>query len=274
MNLEPPPSHVSTFNWIWIKWLYNLYEWVKANILKNYALEVSQGNINGVSWVNKFGRNTGVASGGTEEIWDGSVAYVYPATALMTSISQTADQAAMRGATIEIQGLDANYVLTVQNATLDASDTTTVVTLTTALIRCFRMKVLANVVGDQDIRVHNAGETVDYAIITAGNNQTQMAIWTVPAGKTAYMVNYWAYHNPAIGNSFTSNPIKIWARDNENVYAPQLKHLVGLAEDGGFQHFFEPYVKFTEKTDIYITSSPGGASADISAGFDLYVINN
>jgi hypothetical protein len=272
--IEPPPSTNTTFNWIWIKWLYNLYEWVKANIVSNYALEVSRGNINGVSWVNKFGRNTDCAASSSEEIWDGSAAYSWPATALMTSISQTADQVAMRGATIEVQGLDANWALTVQNATLDASNTTTVVTLTTPLIRVFRMKVLANVVGDSNIRVHNAGETQDYAIITTGNNQTQMAIYTVPADKTAYMVNYWAHHNPTTGQTFTSNPIKVWARDNANSYESQLKHAVGVAEDGFFQHHFEPYVKFTEKTDIYITSSPTGAAADISAGFDLYVVDN
>jgi len=61
----------------------------------------------------------------------------------MTSISQTTDQVAMRSAVIEVQGLDASWDAVTQNATLDASDTTTVVTLTTPLIRVFRMKVLS-----------------------------------------------------------------------------------------------------------------------------------
>jgi len=274
MHIEPPPSTNTAFNWIWIKWFNNLYEWIKANIMKNYALEVSRGNVTGVTWVNKFGRNENIASGATEEIWDGSAVYVFPATALMTSISQTTDQAAMRGATIEVQGLDANYALTLQNATLDASDTTTVVTLTTALIRCFRMKVLADVVSTSTIRVHNAGETVDYAIIGTGYNQTLMAIYTVPAGKTAYMPNYYAHHNPATNLDPTSNPVRLWARDNANSYESQIKHVVGLPTNGGFQHFFEAYPKFTEKTDIYMTASPVGKAADVSAGFDLYLIDN
>ena len=222
--------------------------------------------------VNKFGRNATVAIGTQEEIWDGSAAYSYPATALMTSISQTADQVAMRGQTINIQGLDANWDLVVQDAVLDASDTTTVVTLTTPLIRCFRMKVHANVVGDSNIRVHNAAETVDYAIITAGNNQTLMAIYTVPNGKTAYMTNYYAHVNPGTNLDPTSNPIKLWARDNENGYAPQIKHVGGLTS-GEFQHYFDPYARFTEKTDIFITAQPVGKVADVSAGFDLIVVN-
>jgi len=223
--------------------------------------------------INKFGRNTAVASGGKEEIWDGSAAYVFPATALMTSISQTADQAALNGGSIEIQGLDANWVRNTQTATL-GTPSTVVVTLGTPLIRVFRMKVLANVVSDSPIRVHNAAESQDYAVIGAGYNQTQMAIYTVPADMNAYMTCYYAHHNPKSGQTFTSNPIEVWGADRANTYEAQLKHAVGIAADGSFQHFFHPYVKFTEKTDIFITSSPVSGVADISAGFDLILTND
>lgn len=272
--IEPPPSTRKGFDYIWSKWLYNLWAYVMENAVSNYDLDVSRGLISGVTWVNKFGRNPTVDDGVLEEIWTGSAAYVYPDTALMTSISQTTDQAALRGGTIEIQGLDANWEEVIQTATLDASDTTTVVTLTTALIRCYRMKVLEDVITTSQVRVHNAAETQDYAIIGTGLNQTEMAIYTVPANKTAFMTNYYAHHNPKTGNNFTKCPIKIWAKDNANVYERQQKHVTGLAEDGWFQHNFKPYPKFTEKTDIYITAQPTGADADISAGFDLYIVDN
>jgi hypothetical protein len=240
---------------------------------EDFKLQLSRGQILGHSHVNKFGRNTNIAIGVEEEIWDGSAAYSYPETALMTSISQTADQAAMQGQTIEIQGLDADWAAVTQNATLDGSDTTTVVALTTPLIRCFRMKVLANVVSDSPIRVHNAGETQDYAIISIGANQTQMAIYTVPVSRTAYMTCYYAHVNPGTNLDPTSMPIRLWARDNGNGYAPQLKHVVGQVSSG-FQHFFEPYPAFTEKTDIYMTAQPVGKAADVTAGFDLVVVEN
>jgi hypothetical protein len=247
--------------------------WVEQE-LGDYALNVSKGLVPGTSWVNKFGRNIDVASGATEEIWDGSAVYSFPATALMTYVSQKVDQAAMQGETVEIQGLDASWNLVVQSINLDGTDTTTPVILTTALIRCFRIKVLADVVTDQIITVHNTANNQDYAYITAGNNQTSMAIYTVPAGKTAYMTNYYATHNPKTGNNFTANSIRLWAKDNANGYEKQLKHDHGIAEDGFFQHQFEPYQKFTEKTDVYLTSNPTGAAADISAGFDLYLVDN
>ena len=253
------------------------YGQVVRHVPSDFMLDVAAGRVTGTTHVNKFGRNAAVVSGGTEEIWDGSAAYVFPATALMTSISQTADQATMRGQVVEIQGLDASWDAVTQNATLNAANTTTVVTLTTALIRVFRMKVLADVVTDQDIRVHNAGETQDYAIILAGNNQTLMAIYTVPNGKTAYMVSHYATVNPGGGQPGTLN-VKMWAADRDNSYAKQLKHSLGVSADpdayGRFQHFHSPYYKFTQKTDIYITATTSGAAADVSAGFDIILEDN
>lgn len=243
----------------------------------DYLLEVAAGNVAGTIGINKFGRNADIADAATEEIWDGSAAYVFPATALMTSISQTADQVAMRGASIEVEGLNATWDYVMQTATLNASDTTTVVTLDPALIRCFRMKVLANVVGDSSIRVHNAGETRDYAVITAGFNQTLMAIYTVPNGKTAYMLSYYASLNSAAQVGPTGLSVRVWERDNDNGYAATIKHFTGLDPDATSslpQHDFKPYKKITQKTDIWMDASPTGKAADVSAGFDLILVDN
>ena len=239
-------------------------------------LEIARGNIPGLSQINKFGRNPDIASAGTEEIWDGSAAYVFPATALMTSISQTTDQSTMRGKTIEVQGLDANWDAVTQNAVLDATLTTNVVTLTTALIRCHRMKVLANVVSDSDIRVHNAGETQDYAVITSGNNQTLMAIYTIPNGVTGYMTSFYSSLSPETNKDPTKMQVDLLGRDNDNGYEKQIKHSYGLPKEGSelFQHRYEPYKKFTQKTDVFVTGSPIGKAADVSSGFDFILVDN
>jgi hypothetical protein len=223
--------------------------------------------------VNKFG-NGQITAGNTFEIWDGDMAYSWPVTALITHMSQTTDQATMRGETIEIHGLDANYAIVQQTAILDATLTTNTVELTIPMIRCFRVKALTGVVATSPIRMHNIGETIDYAIISVPNQQTGMAIYTVPAGKSAYMTQYWAHHNPATGQDPTSNAINLWSQDNANGYAPQFKHSVGLPNGDGFVHPFKPYQKFTEKEDIYMTASPVGKDANVSAGFDLIIINN
>lgn len=237
-------------------------------------LAIPMGAYPGVSSINKFGENATVASGATETVWAGSTLYSFPATALITSMSQTADQEAMRGATIEVQGLDANFAEVTQTALLNATLTTNVVTLATPLRRVFRARVLANVVGDSPIRIHNAGETVDYAVIGTGNNQTTMAVYCVPAGKTAYLIGYYGFEHPVTGQAPTSLNFKLYGQDNANVYAKQLKHTVGLPVGGHFDHHFDVYVPFTEKTDIYIDVTTVGGAAHVTSGFDLILVDN
>ena len=241
----------------------------------NQNLEAASGHNSAMTAVNKFGRNPAVDIGVEEEIWDGSIAYVFPTdTTTMTHIRSAVDSATTQGAVIEVQGLDANWDLVVQTKALDGTDSTVEVALDTALIRVFRMKVLDAATMDEDIWIGDDDFLVAAAkaIITAGSNQTQMAIYTVPNGKIAYMTCYYAHVNPGTNLDPTSNPIRLYARDNENGYAPQLKHVVGQTSDG-FQHFFTPYNRFTEKTDIYMTAQPVGKAADVSAGFDLIIVD-
>ena len=240
----------------------------------NLALAGS-GNIPGVSHINKFGANVDIASDTTEDVWDGGGTYSYPTLPLMTKLSQTANQAAMVGAEIEVQGLDANWDLIVQTKALNASNTTTPVTLDTPLLRAFRMKVLANVVGDSPIRLHNDAEDVDYAIISIGNNQTLMALYTVPFGKTAYLTNYYGgLVNTGVATP-TNAQFDLWAADRVNNYEFQLKHEVGLPKEGpGFQHDFNPYVVFAEKTDIKISCGVEDKDGHAHAGFDIILIDN
>ena len=245
---------------------------------KDSMLEIPAGNINGYSSVNKFGRSTAITTGNTWEIWDGNAAYSFPATALITKIKQATDQVGTDGgATIEVQGLDANWALVVQTADLDGTDTTTEVTLDTPLIRVFRMKCLENIVLAANVSCVATGGGTTYATITAGNNQTLMAIYTVPASKTAYMTSYYATANPGGGAPTTFN-VSLWAQDNANTYKPQLKHIMGVSADpdayGRMQHSFAPYYKFTEKTDIIMKGAPTGASVDVSAGFDIILVDN
>ena len=245
---------------------------------RDFYLEVAKGKINKHAPINKFGNNPTLATSSTETIWDGSNIYTFPTTVDITHIRQAVDQAAMQGETIEVQGLDIDYVLTVQTVDLDGSNTTTPVALGTALRRVFRMKVLSSVVTDQDVELRNVGGGITYAIIMAGNNQTLMAIYTVPAGKTFYMDNYWASLNKDSGGGDPDTVIQMWNKDNATGYAPQLKHKKGLDADGtsAWPHRFKPPLEMTEKVDVYLTVSnlSGSATADVSAGFDGVLVDD
>jgi len=194
---------------------------------------------------------------------------------VMTKLSQTTNQAALVGAVIEVQGLDVDWNLVTQTKALNASDTTTAVTLDTPLIRVFRMKVLANVVTDQPVRCHNTAESVDYAIIQAGNNQTLMAIYTVPAGKTAYVVSYYGDVVPTATKEPVGTDFTLWVADRANAYEFQLKHAKGSPQyAAGPSHSFSPYMKVNEKSDIMMKATCYAEEGQVHGGFDLILIDN
>jgi len=242
---------------------------------KDYMLEVAAGNISGVSSVNKFGANTDVASGVEEDVWDAGGTYTFPLTADITQIKQSVTQVAMQGATIEVEGLDTNWDYVTQNVDLDVTDTTTPMALSTPLRRIFRMRVLEDVVATENIIATNAGLTVTYAQITPNNNQTEMAIYTVPAGYTAYITGYYCDYVKVTGKDPNSIDYLLWTADRANGYEFQLKHSKGIPQNGsGIQHFFLPYLQVTEKTDIRISALPSGAAANVHAGFDIVLVLN
>lgn len=247
------------------------------NLERDIFLSIPAGRIPYTGTVNKFGANATSASATVEFVWDGGGTYTFPTTATITHVRSAADSAATQGLTIELQGLDANWDLKVQNATLDGTNSTTEVALTTALIRIFRIKVIDSAVADQNIWAGATGmaAATAKAIVTAGNNQTLMAIYTVPDGYTAYMTSYYCdYVRDAVKDP-DSIEFGLWVQDNLKGYEPQLKHLKGIPKQAlGFQHQFAPYFKITQRSDVYITALPSGADANVHAGFDLILLEN
>lgn len=238
-------------------------------------LRISRGIVPGHVGVNKFGASPAVASNTTEDVWDGQGTYPFPSTPDITHLSMAVDQVAMRGKTVEVQGLDTNWVLTVQTKALNASNTTTAVVLDTALKRVFRMRVLANVVTSQALHAKNVGAGTTYATILTGNNQTLMAMYTVPAGKTGYLTGYYAGVVRITGADPKGSDFRLWVADRANSYEFQLKHAQAASDSSHrVTHQFQPYLVVAEKNDIKITAKPIGAAAEAHAGFDLILVDN
>ena len=126
---------------------------------------------------------------------------------------QEIDQVNLRGQIVEIEGLDANWDVVTQFTLLNGTDTTTSVILSTPLIRVYRMKLNANFKGLSNITLHNTGNTITYAQITPTNNQTLMAIYTVPRGYTAFMTVFRASVINSTNKTPKSTEIKLWAAD-------------------------------------------------------------
>jgi hypothetical protein len=159
-----------------------------------FNLQVARNQIQGHKTLFKFGNNSDI-NGSLETIWSNSSVYVYPSAAIQMKVSSSSanDTSAGTGArTVAVYGLDANY--NEINETVSLNGQTEVLT-TNSFIRVFRAFVVtAGSGGTAAGTIYVGTGTVTagvpatiYAEIPLGSNQTQMALWTVPANYTLYI---------------------------------------------------------------------------------------
>lgn len=234
-------------------------------------LEVAMGNVSGMSFIEKFGRNRDVDSGTEEPIWDGAGAYTFSTVADIDSISssEVADRQ-----TLEIQGLDSSWDLVVQEKALTGSTTAT---LDTPLIRVFRAKNVSDdaLTGDAYVYVDSTtagGIPSDAAKvrakILAGVNQTNMAIYTVPNAKTGYLTKWYASILRSSGVTGVAADVDIFRRELNGVFRSTQPIGIQNTGLGVFQYEFPYPLSLAAKTDIVVRAIPT-AAADVSAGFTI-----
>ncbi|MCK5017364.1 MAG: hypothetical protein KAS32_09885, partial [Candidatus Peribacteraceae bacterium] len=110
------------------------------------------------------------------------------------------------------------------------------------------------------------------AILQLGNNQTLMSIFTIPAGTSGYMRDWYAAISGAKKTSV--HTVRVEARPFGQVF--QLKHQSSILAAGSssIQHFYTEPEIFLEKTDIEIRVNSDEDQASVSAGFDIVLVEN
>lgn len=244
-----------------------------------FDLQVARGQITGHETQFKFGFNADVDDA-LETIWSegGTYSYLSSATVLKISSASTDDDAAGTGArTVEISGLDGDYNEISETVSLDGQ---TAVDTTNSYLRVFRMIVRTAGSGGKNAgKVYAGTGTVTagvpankYGVIGVGDNQTLMAVWTVPAGYTAYL-----YQTTITAGCTTANKLieaSVLARPEGEVFQvkDRVSHGVGGAHVEQKYHF---PLKFFEKTDIEVQAlCDASASVRVGAGLDIVYIKN
>ena len=233
-----------------------------------FYLEVAQGLVTGHSVINKFGQNSALNSSTYEDIWDGGGTYTYPAngTAPITNVESTS---ASDTTDLELQGLDITGALVVQTVTLTG---TTLVTLPTPLWRVFRMKNVGAVDYVGIITADNAGTTVTYAIIQIGNNQTLMALYTIPLDCTGYL--YQGTNNLSDTTRAVGASGRLTMRPYGSVF--QLKRTFGINSEGS-SYIRVPSdfpAKIPALTDIRVSAIGSANGVSLNTTFDILLIEN
>ena len=236
-------------------------------------LEIAKGNVEDYSYINKFGNNPAVGTGGAD-IWGYGGFYTFSTTADIDTLSSSS---ALDTQSITVVGLDTNWNQVTQTVTLNGQSK---VTLTTPLIRAFRMynnsaTSLAGVVYlyvDDTITagVPNTATKVR-AIINNGNNQTLMCIYSVPVGKTAYFLQGYV----ALSNKNAAAATLKWsARLFGGAFRIQSVLALNSAGSSTWQYRYAIPPALPEKSDIMISAIETSATVAISGGFDILLMDN
>ena len=229
-----------------------------------YYLQVSRGLIDGHKRVLKFGYNAEIQNV-EETIWDVGGLYAYPASAV-TMTATSSSGATDEDVEVTIQGVDASYNESSETVTLNASGTATT---TGSFLRVYRAFVSGDTASAGNITIANGGTT--YAYVSVADQQTLMAVWTVPAGYTAYLFQLDTTAFTVQNNKVAT--IRMLTREFNGVLRTQNKF--DLFQGSYHQDVTCPQ-PIPEKTDIEFRAIADSSNADlrVAAAFDILYIEN
>ena len=230
-----------------------------------FELNVSAGIMTEMANVHKFG-SVVTTNAAYDTVWTQSGQYEFPEnSAIITLVSSDAqDNPSGTGAsTVVVQGLDGNFDEIQETLTLNG---TVGVAGTLSFLRTHRMYVDTGNTNIGNITVSIAS-TVTCAI-APNMGQSQVAFYTVPRGKSAFLKQFTATQNKNQENS-----MRLFQRYPNSGDRPY-RVVTELNLYGS--NMIKPYsfpVFFGEKTDLEARAYTG-SNCTTSAMFDLLVVDN
>ena len=228
-----------------------------------FELQVARGQITWHNRLLKFGSNPSINE--TEEtIWENGGLYVYPSSALTLTATSSVG-ATDSGIELRVSGLDADYNEITDNIVLSGSGTATT---TKQFFRVNRAFVTGSKGITGIVSFTNNGTT--YATLNS-DNQTLMALWTVPAGYTAYITQTDVTVLTEANNKFGT--VRLVTRLPGSVFRTQD---LFSAQNSNVTREFSVPLPIPEKTDIEFRAIASSANANlrVSATFESIYIKN
>ena len=243
-----------------------------------FELQVARGQITWHENQFQFGVNQSVGTT-FSTLWNGSTAlYAYPAAATVMKISSSDSNDTSVGTgvrTVLVNGLDANYNEISETVTLNGQ---TAVNTVNSYIRFHYMEVATAGSGGTAAGTIYAGTgTVTagvpatvYGVITIGYNASTSAMWTVPAGYTAYLTSAtWTSSNTTANIAVTGG---LFSRVYGGVFT--IESTCKMLAGNSFDRHFDTAVRFTEKTDIEMRAASSTAGSAVTGEFHIIYIKN
>lgn len=228
--------------------------------IDDFKLNTSRGLVKGASVVHKFGAVPSMSTATTGTVWDkNDTLYPWSAFSVANTISVSAN-AADNGVAVTIYGLDSNYAEINETVTIASGAATT----TNSFLRVYR--AFASAPNANNISMNINGTEV--ARITAGMAQTLMAVYTVPAGKTAYL-----YKGACSAQASADATGNMYVR-----YFGQTSFRVGhsfeVAGAGGpYVYDFAYPIAIPAKSDIDVRVTTRSNNGRYTAAFDMLLVD-
>ena len=223
---------------------------------------ISAGLLDGYSGVHKYGAVYGTALSTFSTVWtaaDTSATALYDWTysaGTVTVVSSSASDTSV----VVVQGLDINYNFVEEEFTLTGTTPTSAGSVAFARVNRAFMKTATNVGKIQVKR-----NTTVVTEIAADYGQTLQCFYTIPAGKTGYLMNFNA-------SASKNQVVDLFLFQRPENGAFRVTATMSLNQ-GNQQLDFPVPIKFTEKTDIELRTK-GSSNATISADFNIILVDN
>lgn len=261
----PSRNHNVNFNYVWDGIQQHWTPSTQSSITFNYILQNAKDSIH------KFGSNPNVSQNvsvtAPETIWDGSNDYIFPSDSgesieIISSDSEDTQE-------IFIQGLDQNFNLQESTVTLNGLTPVSIPGTWTRVFRAYNAGN-ENIAGDISIR-SSANTTQVYAKILNGNNQTLMAIYTIPADCTGYLIKYKASAFNSQSASSIGYTLQLKVREYGKVFRVQSITSVGTTYES--VHDFPFPIKIEPKSDVIMNViTANGQNGSINVDFDIALL--
>lgn len=250
---------------------------------KDFLIEVAKGNVPGHSLFHQIGTNSMVGTAIVPITNTGLFPTPTVAVTLEVLSSETEDTDGGGGAhTVVVSGIDATGSRVSEIVTMNGTTPVSVAgtwlrvdTFSVGSSGSYATQSVSSHVGTLTLRVESGGATWSTIDLKGGFGlgQSQIGVFTVPTGVTAYLLS--------LGYSVDSNKavsLFILARteilDVTTPYSPmQLQALLeGIQGTGQFQQF--AIAAFPEETDIGVMASTVSGNAAVSIDLELLLVAN
>ena len=253
-----------------------------GNLINSFGvasnIPIAGGLVDGYSAIHKFGRNPNIGNA-PETIWMYGGIYSYldvgsDSTVYAYSASSDDGPGNDGAHTITVQGLDNDFNPIEETITVNGAASTA------SFLRVYRAFVAtagALAANDGEVLISTAAAgagtvLADIGVIgtgtTTGLGQTQLALYTIPTGKTGYLTT-WNVGVAPMNNAVT---VTLLTRELDGGAPFRSRDIIDTVGGYTTQNYSIP-CRLPEKTDIEVRGT-GDTTSVISSSFDIILVDN